>query len=68
VDGELIRLGTPLVGIEPSCLAVFRDELKGPFPHDENATRLCAQSFALGEFLSREGWRPAPRARRVLVQ
>jgi FAD/FMN-containing dehydrogenase/Fe-S oxidoreductase len=63
-----IRLGTPLVGIEPSCLAVFRDELKGLFPHDENATRLCRQSFALGEFLSREEWGPPRLARRVLVQ
>jgi Fe-S oxidoreductase len=63
-----IRLGTPLVGIEPSCIAVFRDELKGLFPHDENATRLCSQSFVLGEFLSREGWRPPRLARRVLVQ
>ncbi len=63
-----IRRGTPLIGIEPSCLAVFRDELKGLFPRDENATRLSRQSLVLSEFLAREGWQPPPLARRVLVQ
>ena len=65
---EEIRRGTPVVGIEPSCLAVFRDELEGLFPNDENATRLRKQSFMLSEFLEREGWEPPPLARRVLVQ
>jgi Fe-S oxidoreductase len=57
-----------VVGMEPSCLAVFRDELKGLFPNDENATRLCKQSFMLSEFLEREGWEPPSLSRRVLVQ
>jgi Fe-S oxidoreductase len=67
LEDDILR-GTPVVGIEPSCLAVFRDELKGLFPNDENATRLCKQSFMLSEFLEREGWEPPPLARRVLVQ
>jgi FAD/FMN-containing dehydrogenase/Fe-S oxidoreductase len=46
--------GVPLVGLEPSCIAVFRDELLELFPNDPQAKRLAAQSFLLGEFLDRE--------------
>jgi FAD/FMN-containing dehydrogenase/Fe-S oxidoreductase len=46
-----IRDGTPVVGLEPSCVAVFRDELRGLFPHDENAKRLSKNVFTLAEFL-----------------
>jgi Fe-S oxidoreductase len=43
-----IRSGTPVVGMEPSCLAVFKDELTGMLPHDDDAQRLarCAMHFA----------------------
>jgi FAD/FMN-containing dehydrogenase/Fe-S oxidoreductase len=46
-----IRAGIPIIGLEPSCLAVFRDELTNLFPHDEDAQRLSQQSFLLSEFL-----------------
>jgi Fe-S oxidoreductase len=46
-----IRAGTPLVGLEPSCVAVFRDELPNLFPGNELAARLSAQSFLLSEIL-----------------
>ena len=29
-----IRRGIPIIGLEPSCVAVFRDELKNLFPRD----------------------------------
>ena len=48
-----IRAGVPVVGMEPSCIAVFRDELVNLFPEDTDAQRLCAQSFTLSEFLTR---------------
>ncbi len=48
---EPIRSGVPIVGIEPSCVAVFRDELCNMFPHDEDAKRLRSQTFTLSEFL-----------------
>jgi len=48
---EEIEAGTPLVGLEPSCLAVFRDELLELFPQNQDARRLCKQSFTLAEFL-----------------
>jgi Fe-S oxidoreductase len=50
----LIRQGVPLVGIEPSCLAVFRDELLQMLPHDEDARRLASQSLTLAELLARK--------------
>lgn len=49
-----IEAGIPLVGLEPSCLAVFRDELRNLFPHDEDAKRLVQQSFLLSEFLEKQ--------------
>jgi FAD/FMN-containing dehydrogenase/Fe-S oxidoreductase len=48
-----IRSGTPVIGLEPSCVAVFRDELRNLFPHDEEARRLGEQTFLLSEFLNR---------------
>ncbi|HZS76080.1 MAG TPA: FAD-linked oxidase C-terminal domain-containing protein [Ktedonobacteraceae bacterium] len=46
-----IREGIPIVGLEPSCVAVFRDELPNLYPHDEDARRLSKQAFLLSEFL-----------------
>jgi len=64
-----LRAGVPVVGMEPSCLAVFRDELINLFPHDADAQRLHDQSRTLSEFLKDEdGW-PLPRLdRNALVQ
>lgn len=49
---EEIRAGTPVIGMEPSCVAVFRDELVNLFPHDRDAQRLARQTFMLSEFLA----------------
>jgi Fe-S oxidoreductase len=46
-----IEAGIPIVGLEPSCVSVFRDELLNLFPHDERAQALARQTFLLGEFL-----------------
>jgi FAD/FMN-containing dehydrogenase/Fe-S oxidoreductase len=46
-----VRAGTPVVGIEPSCLAVFKDELPGMLPHDDDAKRLAGNAYHFGEFL-----------------
>jgi Fe-S oxidoreductase len=55
-----IRAGVPVVGIEPSCVAVFKDELVNLWPNDEDAQRLSRQSFHFSEFLAgeAEGWTP----------
>ncbi len=64
-----IEAGTPLVALEPSCGAVFRDELIELFPDDEDAKRLARATSSLGEFLAREApdWQAPKLDRRALV-
>jgi FAD/FMN-containing dehydrogenase/Fe-S oxidoreductase len=45
-----IRSGTPVVGMEPSCLAVFKDELEKMLPHDDDASRLARNAYHFDEF------------------
>lgn len=61
--------GVPIVGLGPSCIAVFRDELVNLFPEDERAQKLKRQSFLLDEFLHSKmpGWRPPTLKRTALV-
>ena len=56
MDGlrDHIDAGTPIVVLEPSCLAVFRDELLNLFPRDERAKKLSQQTFLLSEFLRKK--------------
>jgi FAD/FMN-containing dehydrogenase/Fe-S oxidoreductase len=63
-----IAAGVPLVGLEPSCVAVFRDELPNLFPKDEAARRLSAQTFTFAEILARVGYAPPPLSGAALVQ
>ncbi|MEZ4334746.1 MAG: FAD-binding and (Fe-S)-binding domain-containing protein [Myxococcota bacterium] len=49
-----IRAGTPVVGMEPSCVATFKDELAKMLPDDEDARRLRHQVFHFAEFFERE--------------
>ncbi|MGP4022579.1 FAD-binding and (Fe-S)-binding domain-containing protein [Actinomadura sp. 3N407] len=53
-----IRAGTPVVGMEPSCLAVFKDELTQLLPHDDDAARLAAASHHFAEFFQAYGITP----------
>ncbi len=64
-----IEAGVPVVGLEPSCASVFRDELKNLFPHDENAKRLSQQTFLLSEFLEKvvKDYRPPQLHRKAVV-
>jgi Fe-S oxidoreductase len=64
---EDIHAGTPVVGIEPSCVAVFKDELCKLLPHDEDARRLAKQTFHLGEFLARAPGEPPRRTGKALL-
>ena len=48
-----IEAGTPVVGLEPSCVAVFRDEMTNLFPQDAAARRLAAQTLTFAELLRR---------------
>ncbi len=66
----MLRAKVPVVGLEPSCISVFRVELPNLFPDDADARRLRDQSFTLGELLFRHanGWEPPRLERRALVQ
>lgn len=46
-----IRAGTPIIGLEPSCVSVFRDEMGNLFPNLLDAQRLREQVFMLSEFI-----------------
>jgi Fe-S oxidoreductase len=48
-----IEAGTSMIGLEPSCTAVFRDELMTLFPQNEEAIRLSQQTFTLAEFFKK---------------
>jgi Fe-S oxidoreductase len=65
-----IQADIPVIGLEPSCLVVFRDELTNLFPNDKDAQRLSSNSFMLSEFLNKkvEGYRPPPLHRKALAQ
>jgi FAD/FMN-containing dehydrogenase/Fe-S oxidoreductase len=71
LDGlrEEIRQGVFVVGVEPSCVAAFRDELPGLLPHDEDAARLKFQTLTLAEFLRQNAadWELPNLSRRAVV-
>ena len=62
-----IQAGVQIVGIEPSCVAAFRDELPNLMPHDEDAQRLSGQCLTLSEFLVKVGYDPPRLERKALV-
>jgi Fe-S oxidoreductase len=70
VLAEPLAAGVPVVVLEPSCAAVFRDELGNLLPTDERAIRLGRQTLLLSEFLQRQanGWQPPKLHRKALVQ
>ncbi|MGV2290163.1 FAD-binding and (Fe-S)-binding domain-containing protein [Trinickia sp. YCB016] len=48
-----IQAGVPVVGLEPGCLSVFKDELLKQLPDDEMARRLSEQTFLFSDFVAR---------------
>jgi Fe-S oxidoreductase len=65
-----VAVGIPIVGLEPSCILTFRDELPSLFPDDARAMALASNSFLLDEFLARQASDFAPPAlrRRIILQ
>ncbi|HZD65825.1 MAG TPA: FAD-linked oxidase C-terminal domain-containing protein, partial [Acidimicrobiales bacterium] len=70
VLGDQVRAGMPVVVLEPSCAAVFRDELPNLMPRDQDARRLASQTVVLSELLGAhdDSYRPPRLDRRALVQ
>jgi Fe-S oxidoreductase len=68
----LVSRGVPVVGLEPSCILSFRDEIPA-IMKDERAQRLAAHAFTFEEFLARDATAGrlalplAPIAQRALV-
>jgi Fe-S oxidoreductase len=64
-----LREGTKVVGVEPSCVAAFRDELPNLIDDDADAERLAQQVMTLPEFLLNEAeeWQPPQLHRKAIV-
>jgi FAD/FMN-containing dehydrogenase/Fe-S oxidoreductase len=58
-----VRSGGLVLGLEPSCTAVFRSDMHELFPDDQDANRLKDHTVTLAELLTEhtDGWEP-PRA------
>lgn len=67
---EDLRRGTPVVGLEPSCAAVFRADAPELLPKDPDVERLRAQTRTLAEILVEraDDWRPPRVDARAVVQ
>ena len=65
---EHVDTDVPIVGLEPSCVSVFRDELPHLFPKDERAQKLARNVLTLSEFLAREKVELPQLPRRAIVQ
>lgn len=65
---EPVSAGIPLVGMEPSCLAVFRDEMRNLLPDDEDARRLAGQTYTFAELLNRSDYQAPELHRHGLLQ
>jgi FAD/FMN-containing dehydrogenase/Fe-S oxidoreductase len=60
--------GVPVIGLEPSCVSVFRDEMCNLLGNDEVAHKLKAQTHLLSEFLvNHADYHPPQFRRRALV-
>jgi FAD/FMN-containing dehydrogenase len=66
-----VRAGGYVVGLEPSCTAVFRSDAPELFPDDQDVLRLRDHTLTLAELLTAHtpGWQPPRLAgREVLAQ
>lgn len=65
-----IELGVPIVGLEPSCVSVFRDELPAILPDDPRGVLLSRHVFTLAEFLDTHAgdWQAPALQRKAKVQ
>jgi FAD/FMN-containing dehydrogenase/Fe-S oxidoreductase len=67
---EPIRAGVPVVGLEPSCTAVFRSDAQELLPADEDVRRLAEQTSTLAELLQSRAadWDPPAVAGKAIMQ
>ncbi len=64
-----VHAGGLVLGLEPSCTAVFRGDAEELFPHDDDVARLRRQTVTLAELLrSHSDWEPPRLERTAHVQ
>ncbi|MFG2573943.1 FAD-binding and (Fe-S)-binding domain-containing protein [Streptomyces sp. NPDC048481] len=66
-----LEAGTPVIGLEPSCTAVFRSDAPELMPEDQDVQRLAGQVRTFAEHLvhhAPDGWRPPRLDRHATVQ
>ncbi len=65
-----LRAGTLILGLEPSCTAVFRGDAEELFPDDQDVERLRRQTVTLAELLTAHtpGWQPPRISRTAHIQ
>ncbi|MFF3917966.1 FAD-binding and (Fe-S)-binding domain-containing protein [Streptomyces sp. NPDC001852] len=66
-----LEAGTPVIGLEPSCTAVFRADAPELMPADQDVRRLAGQVRTFAEQLVHHApgdWRPPQLARQATVQ
>ncbi len=65
-----IRAGVPVVGLEPSCIAMFRSDGVDLLPGDEDMRRLSLQTRTLAELLAERApeWKPPQLGVQAIVQ
>ncbi|HSP37413.1 MAG TPA: FAD-binding and (Fe-S)-binding domain-containing protein [Frankiaceae bacterium] len=55
---DAAALDIPIVGLEPSCTAVFRSDAPELLPDDGRVRRVAASTRTLAELLDERGWTP----------
>ncbi|MBC5828928.1 MAG: FAD-binding oxidoreductase [Candidatus Eremiobacteraeota bacterium] len=67
--GPQIEAGICIVGLEPSCVSVFRDEMPNLLHGREQAKRFKAQTYLLTEFLDKfaPDYQPPKLSRKVIA-
>ncbi|MEU6370252.1 FAD-binding and (Fe-S)-binding domain-containing protein [Streptomyces sp. NPDC046931] len=70
VLGPYLEASTPIIGLEPSCTAVFRADAPELMPADQDVKRLAGQVRTFAEHLVQHapGWQPPQLARQATVQ
>ncbi|MFH9002918.1 FAD-binding and (Fe-S)-binding domain-containing protein [Streptomyces afghaniensis] len=66
-----LEAGTPVIGLEPSCTAVFRADAPELMPGDQDVQRLARQVRTFAEQLVQhapDDWQPPRLSRRATVQ
>ncbi|MGW4567505.1 FAD-binding and (Fe-S)-binding domain-containing protein [Streptomyces sp. NPDC004561] len=66
-----LEAGTPIIGLEPSCTAVFRADAPELMPADQDVQRLAGQVRTFAEQLvhhAPDDWRPPRLTRQATVQ